>query len=100
MRDPRDIILEPILTEKADFLRRKHNMYTFKVAMDATKPEIKRAVEQLFEVHVERVRTQIVKGKPRRRWGRVIGKRSNWKKAICKLREGETIPIFEMGGGK
>jgi large subunit ribosomal protein L23 len=94
MRDPRDIIIRPILTEKAILLREKGNHYVFEVAKDANKPEIKRAVEELFKVHVEEVRVIRMKGKVRR-VRRAPGRTRSYKKAIVKLRAGESIPIFE-----
>jgi len=94
MRDPRDIIIRPILTEKALFLREKGNHYVFEVAKDANKPEIKKAVEELFRVHVEEVRVIRVKGKLRR-VRRAPGRTRSFKKAIVTLRAGESIPLFE-----
>lgn len=94
MRDPRSIILSPIVTEKALKLKEKFNIYTFRVAQDANKIEIKHAVETLFKVKVVGVNTQFYKGKPRR-LGRYEGYKSDWKKAICKLKEGAKIEIFE-----
>jgi len=89
-KSPYDIILAPVVTEKATDLQRK-SVYMFKVPLSATKIEIRRAVEELFDVKVEKVRT--LRTKPRiRRWrGRVVGKTSPWKKAIVKLKEGYTI---------
>lgn len=95
MKDPRDIIIEPILTEKSVYLRDKYNQYAFKVSRDATKPEIKRAVEQLFKVKVIEVKVINVKPKRRRLRTRRYGYTSSWKKAYVKLKEGERIPIFE-----
>jgi len=95
MKDPRDIIYRPVLTEKAIHLKDTNNEYTFYVARDANKIEIKKAIEELFKVHVTKVTTMQVKGK-RRRLGRLPeGKTSTRKKAICKLKEGERIDIFE-----
>ncbi len=91
MRDPRRVIVRQIVTEKtAD--QEALQKYTFEVAGDANKHEIKHAVEQLFSVHVKNVRTSNQRGKWRRR-GRFIGKQSNWKKAVVQLAEGETIEI-------
>ncbi len=94
MKDPRDIIVSPIITEKATGLRDKENKYSFHVARKANKIEIKRAVEELFKVKVIRVTTQNLKGKVRR-LGRFEGRRPDWKKAICTLREGDRIEVFE-----
>ncbi len=94
MRDPRQVIIRPIITEKSTAQQVDQNQYTFEVARDANKLEIKHAVEHLFSVHVKRVRTMRQRGKWRRR-GAHVGKRPNWKKAIVKLADGETIDIFE-----
>ncbi len=98
MRDPRDIIIEPVLTEKALRLKDEANQYVFKVARDANKIEIKRALEVRFDVKVKSVRTMIVKGKPRQRFtrsGRVQGYTSSWKKAIVTLEEGSQFDFLE-----
>jgi len=76
-------------------LKDKENKYTFKVAMDANKIEIKKAIEELFKVRVEKVNTMIVKPKPKRR-GWFWGYTARWKKAIEKLKEGDKIPVFEV----
>jgi large subunit ribosomal protein L23 len=94
MREPRDVILHPVITEKSTDQQYTHNQYTFQVARDANKHEIKHAVERLFAVHVEKVRTSNLRGKWRRR-GFQYGKRPNWKKAVVTLAAGETIEIFE-----
>ncbi len=89
-----DILLRPVITEKATVLREEGNVVVFEVHPRATKPEIKKAVEKIFNVKVESVRTVIVRGK-RARLGRFTGKRKNWKKAYVKLREGDHIEFFE-----
>ncbi len=94
MRDPRTIVFHPIVTEKAITLKTEDNKYTFCVGRDANKIEIKYAVEELFKVRVLDVNIQFVKGKPKR-LGRFEGKRASWKKAICKLKKGDKIEIFE-----
>lgn len=94
MRDARDIIVRPVITEKTTDVQYEHNQYTFEVALDANKAEIRQAVERLFDVHVEKVRTSIQRGKWRRR-GFQYGKRPNWKKAVVTVADGETIEIFE-----
>ncbi|TET93225.1 50S ribosomal protein L23 [Candidatus Aerophobetes bacterium] len=87
---PQDIILSPVVSEKGTQLL-KDNKYLFKVSPTSGKVEIKKAVEELFKVKVDRVRTMWVKGK-RKKWrGRAIVKTANWKKAIVRLKEGETI---------
>ncbi len=88
------VIIQPLLTEKGTSLQESLNQVQFKVDMRANKIQIRDAVEKLFEVKVLSVRTQIVRGKTKRR-GRFEGKRSNWKKAIVSLAEGETIEFFQ-----
>ena len=92
------IILNPILTEKA-YAGIQNKIYTFKVAMDANKVEIKKAVEKLFEVQVARVNTVTIKGKTKSRNtknGKVYGKTSDYKKAIVFLKpESKAIAFFE-----
>ncbi|WGS65367.1 50S ribosomal protein L23 [Marinitoga aeolica] len=84
-----DIIIRPVLTEKT-YMLMSENKYTFEVAKDATKPEIKKAVEDIFNVKVEKVYVMNVKPKPKR-LGRFEGKTRAWKKAIVKLAEGYVI---------
>jgi large subunit ribosomal protein L23 len=84
-------ILSPLVTEKATALSEK-NQVVFKVALEATKPEIKAAVEGLFGVKVLAVNTLIVKGKTKRFRGRE-GRRSDWKKAMVRLAEGQSIDL-------
>lgn len=90
--NPRTIILEPVITEKAAKLK-DQNKYLFKVRKKANKRQIKLAVEEIFKVKVESVNTQLVRGKIKR-LGRFEGKRPDWKKAIVKLKEGK-IELFE-----
>jgi large subunit ribosomal protein L23 len=87
------IILRPIITEKNTNLMIM-NKYSFEVTRDATKPQIKRAIEKIFNVTVERVHTINVHGKKRRR-GREFGYQSDWRKAIVTLRPGDRIELFE-----
>ncbi len=89
------VLVEPKISEKASRLADRHRQYMFKVLMDATKPEIKAAVEQLFKVEVEAVTTSTVPSRFRQFRGRP-GVRSAWKKAYVKLREGFEIDF--MGG--
>ena len=93
-RDAREIILEPVVTEKSTRQRETHNVVAFVVARNANKIEIRKAVEKLFDVSVTSVRTITVPGK-RKRLGRYEGMRSGWKKAIVTLKEGESIEFFE-----
>ena len=86
-----DTILGPIITEKAT-MASEHNQVVFRVPLDATKPNIKRAVEELFSVKVKAVNTLRQKGKVKRFKGRP-GRRPDTKKAIITLEEGQTIDI-------
>jgi large subunit ribosomal protein L23 len=86
-----EIVQEPIITEKATLLT-EHNQVTFRVPLDATKPEIKAAVEDLFKVTVTAVNTMRVKGKTKRWRGRP-GRRSDVKKAIVTLADGSSIDV-------
>jgi large subunit ribosomal protein L23 len=86
-----ELITAPMVTEKST-LGSEHNQVTFRVPLTATKPEIKLAVEQLFKVKVTAVNTLRQKGKVKRFRGR-IGKRSDFKKAIVSLAEGESIDV-------
>ncbi len=88
-----DTILGPVVTEKST-QGSEHNQVTFKVRTDATKPQIKEAVEGLFEVKVRKVNTSLVKGKVKRGRGGRLGKRSDWKKATVSLGEGDTIDVM------
>lgn len=91
-RTARDIILRPIITEKSVTLSAE-NKYTFAVDPKSNKCEIRSAVEQIFKVKVLSVNTLNVKGKPKR-WGRRYkGHKSDWKKAIVTLKEGDKIEI-------
>ncbi len=86
-----DIILAPVITEKSQRIS-EQNQVVFRVRQDATKPEIKEAVQTLFGVKVEAVNTLNVKGKVKRFRG-TIGKRSDFKKAIVTLGEGQSIDV-------
>jgi large subunit ribosomal protein L23 len=89
-----DIIKSPLITEKTTIQKEASNQVSFKVSRIANRIEIKRAVENIFNVKVAGVRTMQVKGKTKQR-GRIIGKRKNWKKAIVTLMPGERIDFFE-----
>ena len=89
-----DVIVRPIITEKSTDQLDRHRKYSFVVARNANKVEIARAVEKLFPVKVESVRTMQYRGKERR-VGRTLGRRAAWKKAVVTLHEGNTIEIFE-----
>jgi len=91
MKHYSDIIIAPVITEKS-MVERQNNVYTFKVAKDATKDEIKFAVEEAFKVTVKKVNTLNTKSK-RRRVGRYVGKTKTYKKAIVTLAEGSSIDL-------
>lgn len=84
------VILAPQVSEKSTFIADKHEQVSFRVAPDATKPEIKAAVELMFKVEVEAVRVLNVKGKAKR-FGKMQGRRKNWKKAYVALKPGQEI---------
>jgi len=88
------VIKEPHITEKANMLREGSNQISLKVHKKANKVDIRRAVETLFGKKVLEVRTLNMRGK-RRRMGRNVGKRPDWKKAVVRLAMGEQIEIFE-----
>ncbi|GMU91250.1 MAG: 50S ribosomal protein L23 [Candidatus Hydrogenedentota bacterium] len=87
------IIKKPILTEESTILMHAKNQYVFRVDPRANKSQIRDAVEETFKVKVKSVNTMNYSGKHVRR-GRMVGKRSNWKKAIVTLRAGETIDLM------
>jgi large subunit ribosomal protein L23 len=87
------LIRYPSVTEKNTTLRTSQNKYVFEVDIRAKKPEIKKAIEKIFAVKVVSVNTGIVKGK-KKRMGKFSGYRSDWKKAIVRLAEGQTITKF------
>jgi len=87
-------IVRPIVTEQSSAAYQERGEYTFRVASDATKTTIRAAVEQLFGVKVTGVWTSNQRGKARR-VGKDVGRRPHWKKAVVKLRAGDTIDIFE-----
>jgi large subunit ribosomal protein L23 len=91
--DPYQVILHPLVTEKGTHLSTTTNSYTFAVNRLATKTDIKRAVEELWDVKVHKVRTQNRKGKPRRS-KMIKGHTSDWKKAIVQLDEEDRIAFF------
>ena len=97
MRDAYQIILKPLITEKSTILR-EVNKYAFVVDRNATKPQICRAAEELFDLEgdILKVRTMRVRGKPKGKMLRYQrGRKPHWKKAIITLREGATIQAFE-----
>ncbi|MDD4776406.1 MAG: 50S ribosomal protein L23 [Syntrophomonas sp.] len=93
MRDYRDIIIKPVVTEKSMNLL-ADNKYTFIVDRRSNKTEIKNAIESIFKVKVDKVSTLIVKGKPKR-LGKFEGRKPDRKKAIISLKPGHKIKLFE-----
>lgn len=94
MKSPFDVIRRPIITEKANIDKERRNTYHFEVPLKVNRQEVKEAVEAVFKVKVETVRTSIVRGKAKR-VGRNVGRRPDWKKAIVTLNEGQVIDLFE-----
>ncbi len=89
-----EVIKRPLITEKSALMKESLGCYCFEVSLDASKGSIREAVENFFEVKVKDIRTLIVRGN-RRRIGRHMGKRPNWKKAIVTLAAGQKIDLFE-----
>ena len=89
------VILAPVISEKSTFVADKHNQVAFRVVQNATKPEIKAAVEFMFKVQVESVTVSNVRGKEKR-FGQTAGRRSNWKKAYVSLKPGQEINFAEQ----
>jgi large subunit ribosomal protein L23 len=85
-----NVVLAPVVSEKSTFVADKNRQYVFRVADDATKPEIRAAVELMFKIKVEGVTVANVKGK-QRRFGRTIGRKRSWKKAYVRLAVGQEI---------
>ena len=90
------VLLAPIVSEKSTFIGEKRNQYVFRVVPNATKPEIKAAVEYMFKTQVKSVSVVNVRGKEKRS-GRFMGKRNNWKKAYVALATGQEINFAEGG---
>jgi large subunit ribosomal protein L23 len=95
LRDPRDVIIEPVVSEKSYDLIDDANTYTFVVDRGANKTQIKQAVITLFNVQVVSVNTMNRKGKIKRT-GYVLGKRKDTKRALVKLADGDSIDFFEV----
>ena len=91
--EPHQVILQPLITEKGTHQFTHHNAYPFQVNLWATKEQIKAAVQELFGVRVEKVRTQMRQGK-KRRYRYRVGKLSSWKKAIVTLHADDKIEFF------
>lgn len=95
MITPRQIVRRALVTEKGTQIREAANQYLFEVDPKANKLQIKKAIETIFSVKVEEVRTLRMKGKEKR-LGVHVGRRSNWKKAIVTLQKGQNIELFEQ----
>ncbi len=93
MKPLHQIIRKPLITEKGNLLKEDSGIVTFEVARDANKIEIKRAIEDAFDVKVKTVNTAVVRGKVKR-VGTNLGQRNNWKKAFVTLAEGNDIDFF------
>ena len=93
-KDPRDILIKPVITENSMLKMEENNTYTFKVAKNSNKVQIRKAIEEIFDVKVDNVNTMNMRGK-KRRLGRNEGRTASWKKALVKLAEGDSIEIFE-----
>ena len=84
------VLIAPQVSEKSTFVGEKNNQFVFRVLQDATKPEIRAAVELMFKVEVNKVQTSNTKGKEKR-FGRFVGRRRNWKKAFVSLKPGQEL---------
>jgi large subunit ribosomal protein L23 len=92
--NPYEIIKRPLITEKTSIQKETANQLSFEVDRKANRVEIRRAIEKIFNVRVDAVRTMQITGKVKRR-GRTLGKRRDWKKAVVRLKPGERIDFFE-----
>jgi len=93
------VVLAPVISEKGTFIADKNNQVVFRVVTDATKPEIKAAVELMFKVQVDSVQVVNVRGKGKR-FGQSVGRRRHWKKAYVCLKEGQEINFAEQAEAK
>jgi len=89
-----EVLLAPVVSEKSTFVGEKNNHYAFRVVPDATKPEIKAAVELMFKAQVKSVQIVNITGKDKR-FGSIVGRRRNWKKAYVCLKAGQEINFAE-----
>ncbi len=94
MKNLREVIRRPLITERATKLQESGGKYSFEVDKRANKIDVKRAVELMFDVQVTKINTVSVRGKVKR-LGRFVGRRADWKKAIVTLATGQSIDIFE-----
>jgi large subunit ribosomal protein L23 len=93
------MIKKPVITERSTALKEAYNRYVFEVSVNANKRQIKKAVEDLFNVRVRDVRTAVYRGKPKtvmNKSGRFAGRGTNWKKAFVTLAEGDSIEVFDV----
>ena len=88
-------IVRPLLTERSTIAKEKHNQYVFEVSLQANKGDVKRVVEGLFKVRVQKVRTMVVQGKFRR-YGKGGGMRPDWKKAVVTIEKGQKIDLVDQ----
>jgi len=93
------VVLAPVISEKSTFVADKNNQVAFRVVADATKPEIKAAIELMFKVQVDSVQVVNVRGKGKR-FGQTAGRRRHWKKAYVCLKEGQEINFAEQAEAK
>ena len=93
------VVLAPVISEKSTFVADKNNQVVFRVVPDATKPEIKAAIELMFKVQVDSVQVVNVRGKGKR-FGQSVGRRRHWKKAYVCLKEGQEINFAEQAEAK
>ena len=93
------VVLAPVISEKSTFVADKNNQVVFRVVPDATKPEIKAAIELMFKVQVDSVQVVNVRGKSKR-FGQSTGRRRHWKKAYVCLKEGQEINFAEQAEAK
>ena len=95
-KNPYQVLIKPVITEKSLGAKESARTLCFQVVARATKPQIRDAVQTIFKVRVDSVRTALFHGKTRRR-GRSVGKRLDWKKAFVKLKAGEKMPEYAEG---
>lgn len=94
MAELHEILIRPMVTEKSVINMEVDNTYVFEVGLKANKRQIRSAIETVYDVQVSDVRTLVVRGKTKR-FGRHMGKRSNWKKAYITLADGHSIPLLD-----
>ncbi|OGR90396.1 MAG: 50S ribosomal protein L23 [Elusimicrobia bacterium RBG_16_66_12] len=95
-KDLHAVLVRPLLTERGTHIQEKYNQYLFETSPEATKTDIKAAIEKMFKVSVENVRTMIIPGKFRR-YGKGGGMRADWKKAIVSVAKGQKIDFAQSG---